>query len=50
LNDRFKFFYYHQRGCGRSTRPITGFPSANYPANVAALQKALGIPAHLADI
>jgi proline iminopeptidase len=50
LNDRFKFYYYHQRGCGRSTRPITAFPSGNFPANVALLQKALGIPAQVADI
>jgi proline iminopeptidase len=50
LNDRFTFYYYHQRGCGRSTRPITAFSSGSFPANAAALQRALGIPAHLADI
>ena len=50
LNDRFTFYYYHQRGCGLSTRPITAFPAGNFPANAAALQKALGISAQVADI
>lgn len=25
LSDKLKFYVYHQRGCGKSTRPITEF-------------------------
>ena len=50
LEDRFAFYYYHQRGAGKSTRPIDRFKSKNYPANVAQLDQTLGIGAQIADI
>jgi len=50
LEDRFSFYYYHQRGAGKSTRPITSFESKNYPKNVSKLEQTLGIGAQIADI
>ena len=50
LEARFAFYYYHQRGAGKSTRPIDRFRSKNYPANVAQLDQTLGIGAQIADI
>ena len=50
LEDRFAFYYYHQRGAGDSTRPIDQFESKNYPKNVTELEKTLGIGAQIADI
>jgi proline iminopeptidase len=50
LEDRYAFQYYHQRGCGRSTRPVDRFESRNYPQNVRTLTAALGIAEQLADI
>jgi proline iminopeptidase len=50
LADRYRFIYYHQRGCGRSTRPIERFASSNYLANVKTLDAALGLGAQIADV
>jgi proline iminopeptidase len=50
LTDRYKFIYYDQRGCGRSTRPIDRFASSNYFENVKTLDRTLGIGAQIADI
>ncbi len=50
LEDRFAFYYYHQRGAGNSSRPIDHFESKNYSKNVAQLEKTLGIGAQIADI
>lgn len=50
LEDRYKFYYYHQRGAGKSTRPIQNFVSKNYPKNVTELEQTLGIGAQIADI
>ncbi len=50
LEDRYAFYYYHQRGAGNSTRPIERFESKNYPKNVAELEQTLGIGAQIADI
>ncbi len=46
----YKFFYYHQRGCGKSTHPVDGFESKNYYKNMVSLNSLLGMPAQLADI
>jgi proline iminopeptidase len=46
----YRFHYYHQRGCGRSTRPIERFESDSYMANRRELIGALGLAAHIADI
>ncbi|MEW5816266.1 MAG: alpha/beta hydrolase [Spirochaetota bacterium] len=48
--DGYEFYYYHQRGCGRSTRPFDRFQSQNYYKNMTALIAALGIEQQLADI
>jgi proline iminopeptidase len=50
LLDRYRFIYYDQRGCGRSTRPIDRFASANYYGNMQLLEKTLGLGAQIADI
>lgn len=50
LAERYRFHYYHQRGSGRSSRPIQRFASSNFYQNVRTLDKALGIGAQVADI
>ncbi len=49
LQKDFRFYYYHQRGCGRSTRPCDRF-DGNYYANLQALEQTLGLGAQIADI
>jgi proline iminopeptidase len=46
----FSFTYYHQRGCGHSTRPVDKFPSQNFIQNLSTLNKLLGLKTQLADI
>ena len=50
LKNDYRFHYYDQRGCGRSTRPFGRFTSKNYYENMTALNKALGLGAQVADI
>jgi len=50
LEQDYKFHYYHQRGCGKSTRPVDKFESKNYFQNMNNLVKVLGMSAQLADI
>ena len=50
LTASHQFLYYHQRGCGQSTKPVDKFSSSNYRRNLTALDKALGIGAQIADI
>ncbi|UCF79558.1 MAG: alpha/beta fold hydrolase [Candidatus Eiseniibacteriota bacterium] len=50
LEDRFRFYYYHQRGCGESTRPFDRFESKNYYANMTTLERTLGLGAKIADV
>lgn len=50
LTSRYRFVYYDQRGCGRSTRPIDRLTSPNYGANVKELISTLGLGTQLADI
>ena len=45
-----KFYFYDQRGCGKSTRPFDRFGSKNYFANMKELDRTLGIGAQVADI
>ncbi len=49
LND-YTFYYYHQRGSGKSTRPFDKFETTNFYNNAVALNRTLGIPAQIADI
>jgi proline iminopeptidase len=50
LERKHTFFYYHQRGCGKSTRPVQRFTSSNFPRNAGSLVQALGLESQLADI
>jgi proline iminopeptidase len=50
LTDDFRFHYYDQRGCGRSTRPIDTLTAQNQYENIQTLENTLGIGAQLADI
>jgi len=50
LAERYKMIYYHQRGCGLSTRPIASFTDPNLYANMQLLNRTLGFPAQIADI
>jgi proline iminopeptidase len=45
-----RFVYYHQRGCGRSTRPFDRFASTSFYANMVALERTLGLGAQIADV
>lgn len=50
LDEKYAFYYYHQRGAGDSTHPIDRFESKNYMKNVTELDQTLGIGAQIADI
>jgi proline iminopeptidase len=50
LTNDYRFYYFDQRGCGESTRPFDQFTSKNNYENMAALNKALGLGAQVADI
>ena len=39
LEGDYRFYYYDQRGCGKSTRPFDTFASTNYYENMQALNK-----------
>ena len=50
LTDRYTFHYYHQRGCGDSTRPFDRFEGRNFYENMLTLERTLGLGAQIADI
>jgi len=50
LATNYRFHYYDQRGCGKSSRPIDKFASSNYYENMQTLDKTLGIGAQIANI
>ncbi|MBT8484795.1 MAG: alpha/beta hydrolase [Phycisphaerales bacterium] len=50
LGDRHQFYYYDQRGCGRSTKPFDRFAGTNFYANMKSLEGTLGLAAQIADI
>jgi len=50
LTSRFRFHYYDQRGCGRSTRPFDRFPKVSFYRNMRTLEEALGLGAQIGDI
>lgn len=50
LTGEYRFHYYDQRGCGKSTRPIDRFESQNMYENMTRLDQTLGLGAQIADI
>lgn len=50
LTGNYRFHYYDQRGCGKSSRPIDRFTSSNYYENMQTLERTLGLSAQIADI
>jgi proline iminopeptidase len=50
LTDNFKFHYYDQRGCGKSTRPIEKFATDNFYDNMMSADRELGLGAQVADV
>jgi len=50
LSNNYTFYYYHQRGCGKSTRPFDKFETTNFHKNAVALNCKLGLPVQIADI
>lgn len=50
IKEEVQALYYHQRGCGLSTKPIDTFETQNFMKNVVELNKALGLSAQLADM
>ena len=50
LGNTYMFYYYHQCGCGKSTRPIDKFDSRNYFQNMTELNDKLGIAQQIADM
>lgn len=49
LQKDFRFFFYHQRGCGDSSRPFQSL-TGNYYENMIQLETTLGLGAQIADI
>jgi proline iminopeptidase len=50
LSAKYKFIYYDQRGCGKSTRPFDRFSSSNFFENAKVLDRTLGLGAQVADM
>jgi proline iminopeptidase len=50
LTDDYRFYYYDQRGCGESSRPIDRFDSPNTYENMTRLDRTLGLGPQIADI
>jgi proline iminopeptidase len=50
LTAGYRFVYYDQRGCGRSTKPIDKLASPNYGENLKELIRTLGLRTQIADI
>jgi proline iminopeptidase len=50
LTGEYRFQYYDQRGCGKSTRPFDRFESSDMYTNMTNLDRTLGLRAQLADI
>jgi len=50
INKNYEFTYYHQRGCGKSTRPVKSFKTKNFLVNANLLEFSLGLTTQIADI
>jgi proline iminopeptidase len=46
----YRVIYYHQRGCGLSSRPIHSFSGSNMYENMRQANRTLGLPAQVGDI
>jgi proline iminopeptidase len=49
LKDRYRFVYYHQRGCGRSVRPLSSL-TGRTDQRIKQVESTLGLAAQIADI
>lgn len=49
LAKKYRFHYYHQRGCGKSTRPVNRL-DGNFYNNMMTMEKRVGLSAQLADM
>ncbi len=45
-----RVIYYHQRGCGLSSRPIQSLAGGSFYENMLRLHRTLGLPAQISDI
>jgi proline iminopeptidase len=50
LTASHEILYYHQRGCGRSTRPFDRLPEGNTFERIQTLEQKLGLGAQIADL
>ncbi len=50
LSEQYTFHYFHQRGCGQSTRPIDRLSKENPYEVMGLLDRTLGLGAQIADI
>lgn len=50
LGEQYTFYYYHQRGCGDSTRPVDTFSDQNTWTNMKELDQKLGLGEQITDI
>jgi proline iminopeptidase len=50
LGTGYRLLYYHQRGCGASTRPTRSLAGKNFHQSMQALNSTLGLPAQVSDI
>jgi len=50
LGADYQLVYYHQRGCGQSSRPIRTLGGQNFYRSMQTLNRTLGLPAQVADI
>ena len=50
LGADYRLVYYHQRGCGSSSRPIRSLPDQNFYQSMQMLNQTLGLAAQVADI
>lgn len=50
LAGAYRLVYYHQRGCGESTRPLQSLKGQSFYQSMQALNRTLGLPAQVSDI
>ncbi len=50
LGADYRLMYYHQRGCGLSSRPIRSLPKRGFYQSMQTLNRTLGLPAQVSDI